>query len=365
MKPKDIGKIIDHILSKDFGMIFLEIILEIIHIWIILSKYYVSMHLKVVLCITFLFILINLFKRVKIAIKVFREKHIPIVVAVARSDDETKGNDEVRAMVNDVLDSMNEYSFDERTFEDDFHVNRDNWLVERKSSFSDDSSEWTNLVHRFKDAIIGLSAMPSLRGRKVFHLFLKCPSALAMGMGAVAGIHHEVVLHQLQRGTGSNHPYPPLIDFHTRSDFSQGGLHEIKSKVDLPYRYTSVEAPETFTNVVLVSLHLARDDPKSKVDELASNRSLSVVHIRNTYNNTLSVDADWFRVAHEVATVLLDLSSHAGVEKIELYQSCPVIIAFAVGMALGMHTGIEVFQWDGREKRYYPVFRLNTLRHGR
>ena len=103
----------------------------------------------------------------------------------------------------------------------------------------------------------------------------------------------------------------------------------------------------------------------SDVDKLASDRSLSAVYIRNTYNNTLPVDADWFRVANEVADVLLDLSSRHEVETIELYQSCPVIIAFVVGMALGTHARIGVFQWDSREKRYYPVFHLNTLRHGR
>ena len=133
----------------------------------------------------------------------------------------------------------------------------------------------------------------------------------------------------------------------------------------LPYKYISVEAPETFTDVLPISLHLSAHDPRSDVDKLASDRSLSAVHIRNTYGNTLPVDADWLRVANEVAAVLLGLSSRPEVEKIELYQSCPIIIAFAVGMALGTHAGIEVFQWDGREKRYYPVLRLNTLRHGR
>ncbi len=365
MKSKDVMEVIGYILSKDFGMIFLEIILGIVHIWIISTKYYVPTYLKIALCIIFIIVLIYLYIRVNTAVKVFREKHIPIVVAIARSDDETKGNDEVMAMVNDVLDSMNEYNFDERTFEDDFYVNRDNWLVERKSSLLDDSAEWIGLVHRFRDKIIGLSAMPSLRGKKVFHLFLMCPSALAMGMGAVIGTNYEVVLHHLQRGTGSTHPYLPLIDFHSRSDLSQGGIHDIKSKVDSPYEYISVEAPETLTDVVLVSLHLSTHDPRSDVDKLASDRSLSAVHIRNTYNNTLPVDADWFRVANEVADVLLGLSPRPDVEKIELYQSCPITIAFAVGMALGTHARIVVFQWDGGEKRYHPVFHLNTLRHGR
>ena len=154
MKSKDTVEVIGYILSKDFGMIFLEIILGIIHIWIISTKYYVPMYLKIVLCIIFIIVLIYLSIRVNTAIKVFREKHIPIVVAVARSDDETKGNDEVRAVVNDVLDSMNEYNFDERTFKDDFYMNRDDWLVERKSSLPEDSSEWINHVHRFRDTII-------------------------------------------------------------------------------------------------------------------------------------------------------------------------------------------------------------------
>lgn len=365
MKSKDAMEVIGYILSKNFGKIFIEIIILGVHVWAISQEHHISMYLKIILLIIFPIILIDLFRTANTAIKVFREKHIPIVVAVARSDDETKGNDEVRAVINDVLDSMNEYNFDEKTFADDFYMNRDNWLVERKSSLPEDPSEWTNLVHRFRDTIIGLSAMPSLRGKKVFHLFLTCPSALAMGMGAVIGTNYEVVLHHLRRGTGSTYPYLPLIDFHSRSDLGQGGIHDIKSKVDLPHEYISVEAPETLTDVVLVSLHLSTQDPQSDVDKLASDRSLSAVHIRNMYNNTLPVDADWFRVANEVANVLRGLSSRPDVEKIELYQSCPVTIAFAVGMALGTHARIEVFQWYSRDQRYHPVFHLNTLSHGR
>lgn len=362
MKWKDAKNIISYILAKDFGKIFIEIIILGLHIWAISLEHPISMYLKIILSLIFLIILFDLFRTANTARKVFQEKHLPIVVAVGRSDDETRGDDEVSAMVSDVLDSMSEYNFDERMFEADFHIRRDNWLVERKSSLSDDPGEWTGLVHRFRDKIVRLSAMPSLKGKKVFHLFLMCPSALAMGMGAVTGIHHEVVLHHFQRGTGSAYPYLPLIDFHSRSDFSRGGLHEIKSKVNHPHEYISVEAPETLTAVLPASLHLSGHDPRSDVDKLASDRSLSAVHIRNTYNNTLPVDADWFRVANEVATVLLDLSSHAEVDKIKLYQSCPTIIAFAVGMALGTHARIEVFQWDG--EKYYPVLRLNMLRHG-
>ena len=144
---------------------------------------------------------------------------------------------------------------------------------------------------------------------------------------------------------------------------AEGDFTTSNQKATLPYEYISVESPDTLTKMVPVSLHLSGHDPKSEVDELASNRLLSAVHIRNTYNNTLPVDADWFRAAQEVASILLGLSSNPDVEKIELYQSCPVIIAFAVGMALGTHARIEVFQWDGAN--YHPVFPLNTLRHDR
>jgi len=363
MKWKDAKNIINYILAKDFGKIFIEIIILGMHVWAISLEHPISMYLKIILSLIFLIILVDLFRTANTARKVFQEKHIPLVVAVGRSDDETRGDDEVSAMVSDVLDSMSEYHFDERTFADDFHIARDNWLVERKSSLSDDSTEWTGLVHRFRDKSVRLSAKSGLKGKKVFHLFLMCPSALAMGLGAVTGIHQETVLHHFQRGTGSTHPYLPLIDFHSRSDLSRGGLHDLKSKATQPYEYIRVEAPNTLTKVVPVSLHLSGHDPKSEVDKLAYGRLLSAVHIRNTYNNTLSADADWFKVANEVADVLLGLSSRAEVEKIELYPSCPAIIAFAVGMVLGVHARIEAFQWDG--ENYYSVFSLNKLRHGK
>ena len=71
MKSKDTMEVIGYILSKDFGMIFLEIILGIIHIWIISTKYYVPMYLKIVLCMIFIIVLIYLSIRVNTAIKVW------------------------------------------------------------------------------------------------------------------------------------------------------------------------------------------------------------------------------------------------------------------------------------------------------
>ena len=126
MKWEDAKNIINYILAKDFGKIFIEIIILGLHIWAISLEHPISIYLKIILSLIFLTILVDLFRTANTARKVFQEKHIPIVVAVGRSDDN------VSAMVSDVLDSMSEYHFDERTFETDFHIARDNWLVGRK-----------------------------------------------------------------------------------------------------------------------------------------------------------------------------------------------------------------------------------------
>jgi hypothetical protein len=60
----------------------------------------------------------GLFKETMSIRKIFKEKHIPLMVLAGRNDDE------YAAMVSDVLHAMKKYGFEKHSFEDDFNVHR-------------------------------------------------------------------------------------------------------------------------------------------------------------------------------------------------------------------------------------------------
>jgi hypothetical protein len=271
----------------------------------------------------------GLFKEALSVHKIFREKHIPIVLLAGRNDDEYE------SMISDVLQTMKEYRFDRQSFEDDFYVDKDSYIIRRENNLSENQYEWETLAHSFENKIIKLSA--KLKGRKVFHIFLNCPAALAVGLGSVIGTKYEVVLHHYQKGSGSN-PYHPVIDFYSLSTLNQDGVHILKSRVNPPYQFIRVEETQTLSSIVLVSLFLAGHDLKGDVEKISNERSTPAFHIRSTMEGTIPLNVDWLRVSREVASYLLNLTSNKEIENLELYLSCPIILAFAIGMTFGTQT---------------------------
>ncbi len=287
---------------------------------------------------------------------IFREKHIPIVILAGRNDDE------YASMISDVLHAMKEYGFDRQSFEDDFNVDKDNYIVRRENNLTENQPEWEALVHSFENKVIKLSA--KLKGRKVFHIFLNCPAALAIGLGSIIGTKYEVVLHHYQKGSGDN-PYHPVIDFYSLSSLNQVGVHILKSRVNAPNQFIRVEEPQTLSSIVLVSLFLAGHDLKGDVEKISNERQIPALHIRSTMEGTIPLNADWLRASREVTTYLLNLASNKEIKTIELYLSCPIILAFAIGMAFGTQTPIVVHNWFPVSKEYKPVLELNKLRQSR
>lgn len=311
--------------------------------------------LKYVLIIITIVLLWQLIKESVSVRKIFKEKKIPLIVIIGRNDDE------YAAMVSDVILSMKDYGFEKQSFEDDFNIDQDNYVIRKENNLTEDSHEWEKQVHNFENKVIKLSA--KLKGRNIFYIYLNAPAALVIGMGALLGTKYEVVLHHYQPGMGEN-PYHPLIDFHSMED-NKEGIHLLKSRITSPNQFIEIEEPQILSSSIIVSLYLAGHDPKGDVEKIAARRNISIIHLRNKTEATLHLDADWLRVVREVATYLLNLSANNRIETIELYMSTPIVIAFALGMALGTQSPIRVYQWFSKDKIYYPVLDLNKLRQVR
>ena len=239
---EDWREIIEHIISKKR-----DTILGILGIVLTITVEGVPTIIRIITLLLVFFLSFGLFKEIKNTMNIFKEKHIPMVVVTEKNDDE------VSSIISDILGAMREYDFDEKAFEEDFDIGKERWLVRYENNLPKDSRVWKMLINQFENKIIKISS--KLKGRKVFHIFMICPPVLALGMGAILGKRYEVVLHHFMRGIGPN-PYIPVIDFYSKSASSQEGIHVIKTKAELPYKFIRVEKPMSLTSETVSYTHL-------------------------------------------------------------------------------------------------------------
>lgn len=285
-----------------------------------------------------------------------KEKHIPLMVIVGKNDSE------FNSMIFSVLQTMEEHGFDEETFKKEFGLEREDWIIKSESFLSENPKEWEKLVHRFEDKLNRLGE--KLKGHKVYHIFLQGPVVLAVGMGAIMGTKYEVVLYQYSPGMGKN-PYQPLIDIHSIRESNPEGVHVLKSRVNPANKFfDTIESCTGFQDLV-ISIFAATHDPKGDVEKAIGSetckKSYSVMHLRSKTEGTFSKDVDWIEVTKELATIILNQVSRKEIKSTRLCISAPVVIGFALGMSLGIHSPVSLCNWFNDKQRYYTVLSLNKL----
>lgn len=283
-----------------------------------------------------------------------RARHVPVTVFVP-GDQIPEGSvlDAYSAMIADVISTVDRVGFEEKEYRARFGVIQNEWALWRDTPLPTDPGPWRRLVRRFGVRVHRLSR--KLGEQRVFHVFLRCPSALAVGLGATMGTHHKVVVHHYQPGEGES-PYISV----TNSLKSDKGLRaHLGEEVQRPYEHITVDGPTQITAELYVSLFLARHDPRGDADDKAEESESGVVHICRSHPGALTGDDDWLGMAREICDVLLGLVAKRGVSRVHLVLSCPVALAFLLGVALGPHSAVTVHNWFKNEQALYPVMALD------
>ncbi len=274
-----------------------------------------------------------------------------------------RNQDGYRSMKRDVSFIMKKTNYDQQQYGFAWQIDYQDIEIYQDSRLPlDNPNAWQALVQLFNQKMEHLDV--KLPNRTVFHLFLNCPAVLALGLGARSDVHHEVILGTTQRGVADS-PYTPVLDLSlaTIKKFSTIGIRIIKQKPEKPYQFisTTIPQPEILKDKqILVQVYLAGHDPSGDIKRMATKNDWPLVEI-NKSQPALPIGGEtWLRAAQEVGSVLLELASQ--VERIHLCWSAPVALAFGVGMALGTHSPITLYQWNPADSTYYPVLNLETLR---
>ena len=283
-------------------------------------------------------------------------RHIPVSIFVPGEQiPEGSVLDAYSAMIADVIGTVDRVGFDEKEYRARFGVIQNEWSLWRDTPLPTDSEPWRRLVRRFGVRVHRLSR--KLGDQRVFHIFLRCPSALAVGLGATTGTHHKVVVHHYQPGEGKS-PYITV----TNSLKSDKGLRaRLGEEVQRPYEYITVDGPSKITAELYASVFLARHDPRGDTENKAEETESGVVHVCRSHPGALTSDDDWLGMAREICDVLLGLVAKKEVSRVHLVLSCPVALAFLLGVALGPHSAVTVHNWFRNEQALRPVIALDQL----
>jgi hypothetical protein len=71
--------------------------------------------------------------------KTYKEKHVPMVIVAGKT------YDGFSSTISSVLEVMKEYRFNEKSYLEDFDLNRDDWTIFREGDLPQNSNEWERL----------------------------------------------------------------------------------------------------------------------------------------------------------------------------------------------------------------------------
>lgn len=283
------------------------------------------------------------------AMKLTREKHLPIVIAIGCSDEA------FRSIVRDAFQVASHYGFDEALYARDYDLTREDFTIYHEEQLSENPETWERLVRRARRLVSTLQSR--VPGREVYHFFLRAPAVFTTGLGAALGTKYEFLFHHFQPAAGEQSYYPVL---QVTSETVPGeGAHALKTRVQ-EFQHIQAIGADQAQGQVYVALGLAGHDP-TPVQELADRAGASFVSIHSNFSGTIPVDADWLLISREVNTVLLNLLANPRVVELHLFPAVPLPLAFAIGMGLDTRSPVRVYQWDAPNKKYHEVLHLNEL----
>ena len=187
--------------------------------------------------------------------------------------------------------------------------------------------------------------------RAVFHVALRMPSPLAMGIGASIGTGKiPLALYHFESGK-----YVRMIDLTENS-------RKIKKRKNV-WNSIAVSKDIRYENSksCVVGIQLASHQIEGRaLDELIETVRGDLFFIEHREHvGALPMDSNWTEIVAEINSAIADI--HKEYSEIHIVMSVPVVVAFALGMALGHYWNINLYQFDNVKGKYVNVVNLKEI----
>ncbi len=186
-----------------------------------------------------------------------------------------------------------------------------------------------------------------LSGKKIFHFGIRGAASLGMALGILWGSQEPFVIYHYQAGK-----YHPVKVLNPR---------EIKEKV-LEYKNISWSFEEGGEDLVIV-LKFAHHELFADVKEFAKTRIENPSFLLVEHRASGNIPPEEFKIiVKETASLIQNIRKERSFRRFHFFFSCPVAIAFMLGVAFGHYAEGVLYNYQKEEQIYIPAVELKILR---
>ena len=191
----------------------------------------------------------------------------------------------------------------------------------------------------------------TLPGNKIFHMGMRGAVALSFALGVLYSHFYPFVFYHYQAKEGET-------KYHTIPMYEPRYLKERKSQ----YNYINTNFEHNGGDLVILlnfGHHEAVADVKSYAYSNLNNPSFLVLEAKQKGN--LPIES-FSEAAKECASAIQDIRSQYSMKTYHFFFSCPIPIAFMVGLAFGHYVDGWIYNFQREGSSYQPVLEFRFLR---
>jgi hypothetical protein len=191
----------------------------------------------------------------------------------------------------------------------------------------------------------------TLPGNKIFHIGMRGAVALSFALGVLYSHFYPFVFYHYQAKEGET-------KYHTISIHEPRYLKERKSQ----YNYINTLFEHNGEDLVILlnfGHHEAVADVKSYAFSHLNNPSFLVLEAKEKGNVPIE---SFSEAAKECASAIQDIRSQYSMKTYHFFFSCPIPIAFMVGLAFGHYVDGRIYNFQKEGSSYQPVLEFRFLR---
>ncbi len=273
------------------------------------------------------------------------KKPFPILIAIGRPRSES-----IRALplLQSAVTKQSGFK-DFSAVEQQFNVKYEEMFVHRAEQLPPNPTAWHDFLGEAQQELRPF--LQRISGERVYHVAIQGPASLAIGLGAVFGTRSPVVAYHYTADA-----YLPVLNL-------TQDTRQVKTYLPADaFTHITVAYPLTVGSDTAVVLDMAGHNPIGDTKDYLAKQMAGtpLVEVRNTYGGNLT-EADWAPVVQEIFAAINTLQRNQDIQRIHLFHSMPVPLAFGLGMALGYFADITVYNWEREQSTYFPVLHLNHI----
>lgn len=190
-----------------------------------------------------------------------------------------------------------------------------------------------------------------LPGVKVFHLGMRGPAVLSFALGVLFGHFDPFVFYHYQvlEGIPKYHPIRVLTPRNLKERTAEYKI--IKPKFE--------KKGKDLVIILNFSHHEPTGDVKKYVSEFLEEPSFLI--LETEYKGNLPIES-FLETARESASFIQEVRKEHSFESYHLFFSCPIGIAFMVGLAFGHYVDGLLYNYQKESALYQPVLDFQFLR---